>query len=69
MHTHIYIHIYAHTRTQVVDMFGCGLPVLAVRYQCIDELVEENKNGLLFDDESSLAKKVFVTCMYVYVYM
>lgn len=41
---------------KVVDMFGCGLPVCAVRYSCIGELVEHGRSGLLFDDAEGLAK-------------
>ena len=36
-------------------MFGCGLPVCAARYKCIDELVKENLTGLLFDSPQQLS--------------
>lgn len=35
---------------KVVDMFGAGLPVLAVEYNCINELVKNDKNGYTFKD-------------------
>jgi len=40
---------------QVVDMFGCGLPVCAASYDCIHELVKEGQTGLLFDSYQQLA--------------
>lgn len=40
---------------KAVDMLGCGLPVLALRYKCIGELVVEGETGVLFDDASGLA--------------
>lgn len=40
---------------KVVDMFGCGLPVCAVSYSCIDELVQNGLNGRLFSTSSELA--------------
>lgn len=43
---------------KVLDMFGCEVPVLAVKYDCINELVEENKNGLLFDTSQELAANI-----------
>jgi beta-1,4-mannosyltransferase len=33
---------------KVVDMFGAGIPVLAVDYQCIGELVKNGENGYTF---------------------
>eukprot|EP00250_Pteridium_aquilinum_P018663 c24156_g1_i1 orf=83-1519(+) len=42
---------------KVVDMFGCGLPVCAVSYSCINELLKEGENGLLFGSSSQLANQ------------
>ncbi|KAA3476244.1 chitobiosyldiphosphodolichol beta-mannosyltransferase-like isoform X1 [Gossypium australe] len=41
-------------------MFGCGLPVCAVSYSCIDELVKVEKNGLLFSLSSELADELLL---------
>ena len=41
---------------QVVDMFGCGLPVCAASYQAIEELVQEGQTGLLFGSDQELAQ-------------
>lgn len=40
---------------KAVDMLGAGLPVLGLRYACIDELVKDKTNGLLFDTSEELS--------------
>ncbi|XP_006649500.1 UDP-glycosyltransferase TURAN [Oryza brachyantha] len=45
---------------KVVDMFGCGLPVCAASFSCIDELVKVNNNGLLFSTSSELADELMM---------
>ncbi|KAK9502969.1 hypothetical protein O3M35_011641 [Rhynocoris fuscipes] len=39
---------------KVVDMFGCGLPVLAHDFKCVGELVRHGENGLIFKDANEL---------------
>jgi beta-1,4-mannosyltransferase len=49
---------------KVVDMFGARLPVCALDFTCISELVKDNSNGLLFSTANELAShliKLLVT--------
>lgn len=39
---------------KVVDMFGGGVPVAAVGFECLDELVVDGKNGRVFKDWKEL---------------
>jgi len=45
-------------KAQVLDMFGCGLPVCAMEYDCIRELVSDGDNGLLFSGPAQLAEQL-----------
>jgi beta-1,4-mannosyltransferase len=41
---------------KVVDMFSAGLPVAAVYYDTIKELVQDGQNGFLFKNEEALSE-------------
>ncbi|KAL1517577.1 hypothetical protein ABEB36_001321 [Hypothenemus hampei] len=43
---------------KVVDMFGCGLPVLACKFKCLHELVLDGKNSYTFNTSEELSRKL-----------
>jgi len=43
---------------KVVDMFGCGLPVVAKSFQALPELVKDGINGILFNTPTELADSI-----------
>jgi beta-1,4-mannosyltransferase len=43
---------------KVVDMFGCGLPVCAFNFKCLNELVKNGENSFIFDSSEDLSKQI-----------
>ena len=43
---------------KVVDMFGAGIPVLAIFFPALPELVKDGKTGFVFDSKEKLTQKL-----------
>ena len=41
---------------KVLDMYGCGLPVCALGFACLPELVRDGENGRVFHTSEELAQ-------------
>lgn len=44
---------------KVLDMFGCEVPVCAVNFDCLDELVKNGDNSLIFSTPTELSNQLF----------
>jgi beta-1,4-mannosyltransferase len=44
---------------KVLDMFGCEVPVCAIGFDCLDELVKDGVNGRVFCNGEELSRQLF----------
>ena len=44
---------------KILDLFGCQVPVLARKFACLNELVQETENGRTFDTADQLADQLW----------
>lgn len=43
---------------KVVDMFGAGIPVLAINFPALPQLVKDGKTGFIFDSKEQLTNQL-----------
>ena len=43
---------------KILDLFGCEVPVCAIGFDCLDELVVDGKNGRVFSTSAQLASQM-----------
>ena len=43
---------------KVLDMFGCGVPVAAVGFKALEELVQDGVNGVVFHTSNDLCEQL-----------
>ncbi|CAF0784449.1 unnamed protein product [Didymodactylos carnosus] len=43
---------------KIVDMLAVGVPVCSIHYDCINELVKRDQNGLIFRDSNDLCERI-----------
>lgn len=43
---------------KIWDMFGSGIPVCAVSFRCLNEVMDHGVNGYIFDNSSALAAQL-----------
>jgi beta-1,4-mannosyltransferase len=47
---------------KIYDFFGCEVPVCAIGFSCLDELVKDNTNGRIFQSSAELSSQMFQLC-------
>jgi beta-1,4-mannosyltransferase len=44
---------------KILDLFGCQVPVCAINFRCLPELVEDNVNGMIFQSSTELQEQLW----------
>lgn len=47
---------------KIYDFFGCEVPVCAVGFPCLDELVKDDENGRIFTSSTELSSQLYNLC-------